>query len=811
MFLHSWVLFPLVAFVLSVGAGLLVDRITDRPLPGALIAPVGFALIVVVATFLTWQKATAPLAAWALVAVAIAGFVAGRGRLVASTRRARRAIWPAVAALLPAGMMSLPVLMTGKPGFTGYGRIVDLAYQIVWAGYMQSGGQGKPGDIGSSYLVVADKLAAIHYPAGGQAALGAIGRVAGLDLLWAWQPFMAGIGAVLGLALFVLLRPAIPDARMRAIAAGIAAQPSILFAYGMTSGIKELGGAALILLAAALLMLHRPGDGGLRRAVPLSIALAAAVSAFSVGAIPWIGMFAVLVFIAELVRRRARRMRVIGMWAWTTLLAAALALPAVVSGVTIAQIATAGGPEGLGNLAAPVPAWSAAGVWITSDYRFPLGKSGYETVTIIGIALVLVLAIVALVWSIRRRLLVYVALDVAGVVALAYVARASATWSDFKAITVTAPFILTLGFAGAGVLGLWRRSLGIAAGALVVVGVLAGNVLFYHSTTLAPYDRLHDLQQVAERYEGQGPSLYPVFEEYGEYILRDVRGSSLSNPANFDPGWGPNALPGLQFVRDPDEYTQKYMHSLRTIILRRDPTASRPPGDWRPVETTRFHQIWQRDLNAPRILAHVGMRGGPRDRTRSQTPEGGQTLEPTCTTLGKALRDAPDGARVRYATQPQLTQLNHPDFVSRGFLPQPPDWNARTPGRLAGSLALPVTGRYSIWLRGSIGRRVRVYVDGRPVGSERWQEAYPGNYMLLDTRDLTKGAHTIEVRRGGGRSILPGVGNDIGTGSALALIGPVAFLPAGQERIVDVPRDRAMALCRDGHTLIDWMEVVAPS
>ena len=65
-------------------------------------------------------------------------------------------------------MMSLPVLVTGKPGFTGYGRIVDLAYQLVWAGYLQSDGQGRPDSLGSSFDVVADKLAAIHYPRAGR-------------------------------------------------------------------------------------------------------------------------------------------------------------------------------------------------------------------------------------------------------------------------------------------------------------------------------------------------------------------------------------------------------------------------------------------------------------------------------------------------------------------------------------------------------------------------------------------------------------------------------------------------------------------
>jgi hypothetical protein len=804
MFLHSWVLFPLVALLVCVGCGLLVDRIAGRPLPGALLAPVGMALVVVLASFLTWPEATAKLTPWVLVVVALAGYVTGRLRLAASLHRRRHALGPAIAAVLPAGLMSLPVLVTGKPGFTGYGRIVDLAYQIVWADYVQFHGQGRPSSLASSYDVVADKLAAIHYPAGGQAALGALSRVAGVDVMWAWQPFMAGLAAVLGLALYVLLRPAIASPWLRGIAAGVAAQPTILFSYAMTSGIKELGGVALIILAAALLVLHAPSEGGLRRVVPLSIALAAAVSAFSVGAVPWIGMFALLLFIAELLRAGAGRLRVVGMWVAMSLLAIVLALPAVVNGVTIAQIATGGGPEGLGNLAAPVPAWSAAGIWITPDYRFPLGDGGAEVPTIIGIVLVLVLAIVGLVWSVRRRLLVYVALAVAGVVALAYVARASATWSDFKAITVTAPFILALGFVGAGALALWRRPLGLAAGALVVVGVLAGNLLFIHGTSFAPYGRLHDLQRIADRYDGQGPSLYPVFEEYSEYILHTIDASSLSNPANLDPGWNEDALPGLQFVRDPDEYRLDYLDSLRTIVLRRDPTASRPPGNWRLVQTTPYHEIWQRIPGAPRVIDHIGFRGDPAARTKRLV----KGRPPACTALRSALRDAGGDVQVRYATAPRLVQFSEPSFVSPGWIPQPPDYAARTPGVMTGQVELPASGDYELSLRGSVGRAVTVSIDGRRIGRLKWQEAYPGNYMPLGTQHLDAGVHRVRIQRGGG-SPLPGTGNEIGSGSITGLVGPLAFLPAGQERLVTVSAARAQQLCEDGRTLMDWMEIVA--
>src|SRR5256885_3098377 len=49
----AWVAFPLLAAVAALGWGLLAERATGRRLPGALLAPVGLAAIVVVSQLLT--------------------------------------------------------------------------------------------------------------------------------------------------------------------------------------------------------------------------------------------------------------------------------------------------------------------------------------------------------------------------------------------------------------------------------------------------------------------------------------------------------------------------------------------------------------------------------------------------------------------------------------------------------------------------------------------------------------------------------------------------------------------------------------
>src|SRR3954451_16710311 len=137
LFLHSWLLFPLVLALMSLGSGLLVARVAWPALPGALVVPVGFALIVVIASAATYFDGTAELAAPLLVIFALLGLVVSRHRLRAVSGWMREGVWPALAAALPAVAIAAPVLLTGRAGFTGYTRIVDGAFQLDYTDWLQ--------------------------------------------------------------------------------------------------------------------------------------------------------------------------------------------------------------------------------------------------------------------------------------------------------------------------------------------------------------------------------------------------------------------------------------------------------------------------------------------------------------------------------------------------------------------------------------------------------------------------------------------------------------------------------------------------
>lgn len=807
MFLLAWLLTPLLLCALSLGCGLLVASIAERtgapgaePFPAVLVVPTGFALVVVLASLLTNWELTAPLTGVGPLLVAVVGLVIGRQRLRRGFVQVRSAVWPLVAAVVPAGAVAAPVVLTLKPGMSGYGKITDLGHQISFIEYLRTSGRAPMHQTMSSFDEVIAKLIG-SYPGGTQSVVATMADLAHINVAWAYQPVLAYVAAMLGLALYAVLGRAIASAPLRAIAAGVAAQPTILYAYTLAAGIKELSGAAAIVLVAAIFASRRPGNWSV--VVPGAIAIGSAYSIFSVTILPWIGVIFLVLAIWELLGEPRDRLQTVGRWAGAWALAAVITAPAVADGVELYKASGSEGPQGLGNLAAPVPSWSAVGPWITADHRFPLSKYGSPTATYILIGVALALAVVGVVHAVRTRDRGVVALTAAGAVALAYILRNSGVWVQLKAFCMTAPITLSLAFAGAAwiVRRFRARALvavvGLGAACAVGVGVLYGNALQYHNTPLLPYDRMTELEDLDTRFAGQGPALLPNFDDLAEYFMRDSRGSGLIDPWRSRMVYNRTATPGLQTVRDTDEYDQRFLQEFPLIIRRRDPTISRPPSDYRRVAVTRWYEVWKRVGDPRQIEAHFPLKARPGERTRR-----------FCERVQASVDKAGDGARIAYARPP--------DVAAMVALPRavPPFWGrvgddllAGTPGRLAQDFGIPNSGTYRVWMRGSVGRKVEIAIDGRKVGALRWRESYPGQYEPVTTMRLTRGTHHIEIVRGGG-NLLPGTGND--ASGFTTIIGPVVFDPTFQhETIRTAPASALADLCRSDVRL-DWLEVLRP-
>jgi hypothetical protein len=827
IYLFAWVVFPALMLLLCGGAGLLVRRVTGpASIPAVLILPVGLALLVVVCGFFCYAAATAPLAGPALVVVGVTGLVLGRAELARLLARRARGLspWAIVAGFGAWAMVAAPIVLSGKPGFTGYGHIVDISYELDLAAHFAHSGRHVPAGGSSAFQVVMKKYLASGYPGGGQWTLGALSNVTPVDLSWLYQPFLAFVSAMSALSIYSLLGPLVRNRALRALGGLVAALPNVLYAYVLAGGIKELSTACFLLLVAALFVpvMTRLRPGRAMLAVPIS--LAATIASFSLTTLPWLGVLCAGTCVTVLVLHR-RRVAAALACAQMAAIGVVLSLPTFAVAFKLLPYVTGTGPVDIGNLSQPVPDISAAGVWITGDVRFPqyAHRGPSEVLAIV----VLVLAAFGLVFAVRRRAWSLAWLGVAGAVGLYYVTHRYGPWIQFKAFCISSPMALTLAFAGAGGLiealarrrptgrrvggGRWTsllrlsplgRLVALLAVLAVAGGVLAGNALLYHDTPLAPYARLHDLQKIGERFAGQGPTITPDFDEYAEYYLRDDNQDSVVNGPGLAlrPGVNREAEPGGIFHYDLDEFPLSFVEGFRTLVMRRNPLASRPPSNYKLVYVSSYYEVWQRDASAHTVLAQVDF---------AEAPIVGQPK--ACAEAKAAARKAGPGARLAYTQPPSgYVQVDGSNMtVSRYFLASGGTILANGPGTAVREQPIPASGTYKFFISGSFGRPVDVYVDGRHVGTAAYQVSYPDQWVLVATKGLSKGVHKIELRRGG-FSLHPGSGKSVDGFNRT--IGPLVIIPAAAvtppvhyESLDALPR-----LCRSTRAL-RWLEIVRPA
>src|SRR2546426_8764197 len=142
----AWVAYPVVLALLCAGNGLLVDLLSGRRLPGALVLPAGLAAIVVVGEFTTATDATAELTVPVLLFLAVLG--AG---LSLPWRFGRPDLWPPAAALGVFCVFAAPVVLSGSPTFAGYIKLDDTATWFALTDRVMEHGHSLAGLEPSSY------------------------------------------------------------------------------------------------------------------------------------------------------------------------------------------------------------------------------------------------------------------------------------------------------------------------------------------------------------------------------------------------------------------------------------------------------------------------------------------------------------------------------------------------------------------------------------------------------------------------------------------------------------------------------------
>jgi hypothetical protein len=112
---------------------------------------------------------------------------------------------------------------------------------------------------------------------------------------------------------------------------------------------------------------------------------------------------------------------------------------------------------------------------------------------------------------------------------------------------------------------------------------------------LAPRAQLAELEQIGERFRGQGPALMTEYQPYGvRHFLRELDAEGASElrrrPVRLRDG---STLPKGGFA-DLAAFDTSDLSVYRTLVLRRLPDGAAPPPAYSLIWSGRWYEVWQR-------------------------------------------------------------------------------------------------------------------------------------------------------------------------------------------------------------------------
>jgi hypothetical protein len=793
---------PLALWLTATGLGLLAERLARAQLPNGLLAPLGFCVATSLLLAVYELHFAVVVAACVLVAGTAAGLLLARKQLPARLNPG----WPGLAGLAIYLLYAAPMLLTGNWTWSGYNFLNDTAVQFMLIDHLKLAGTdflALPLDTTAGFTTRA--YVEGGYPIGTHAYAATLSGLLGSGPEVIYQAYLAGMAALSAMALAVLAGRTVFSARVGALVGAVAMASNLTYNNGLQGSIKEIGVITALAAAAALARELVRSENPVANGALLGIGLASILSVYSAAGLPYVAaLLATLALVVLLVHgREALRRRWLVATAAAGAVSVVLAAPVLASISTFYDVATsvvdAAAPAGdvLGQLARPLPLLQAGGVWLDGIYTTPIYPSvRMEDATNVSLWIVAALALASLVEIARRRCPEALLAVVPAAFAAAVVAPGVVPYADAKLMAIMSPGLL---FAAAvGLAGLARlvRPAGTALAVVLAVGlggaVVLSDAYALHDSKVAPRERMVALQEVLGRIGPRSGALFTEFEEFAKSFAGDGQlnvSSEPVTPRQVQLRGGQKTFLGLYF--DLDAMQLDYVQSFQTIVLRRSPSASRPPARYRRVFANGFYEIWSRGAG-PRTVSHLPLQ---HDNDAS-APAGCDRVR----TLARRAQSGSGDVALVAAQAPRSTRLDplqadHP----RQLVPDkaiPGTMTTLSPTYVRGSVRIPRDGTYRVWLRGTFPRATQILVDASRHATVHGADT-PGQWAEDGARRLTGGAHRIEVRVPKG-SLKPGDG-------AAVTIGPLAFVADEPARLRTLPVERWRSLC--GREL-DWIEVV---
>ncbi len=782
--LIAWIAFPVALGLVVLGLGLLVGRISGTRVPGALLAPLGFAALVVAGEFTTSAASTAKLTVPAVLALAVAGFVVGR-----PWRDRRPDGWAIGCALGVFAVFAAPIVLSGEPTFGGFIKLDDTATWFALTDRVMSHGHSLAGLPPSTYEATLAFNLGAGYPIGVFIPFGVGAKLVGQDVSVVFQPYLAFLAALLALSLYALTERALASRAVRAAVGFLAAQSALLYGYSLWGGVKELAIAALLPPAAATLMPFLGDRAPTPRAL-VSVAVVAAAMlgvASGAGGIIWLGPL-LLVAAALIVRRAGPAAAAPAAGAFLALTASISVPWLLASGFVPPTSSPLTSGTALGNLIHPLNVLQVAGIWPSGDFRV---SPHHAVITAALVVAAAGAAVGGVVWLLRLGRDAAATYVVGAVVAGLGIFIVGSAWVGGKALSSVSPAVL---FAALCFAGLMFEHGARGPAALLAVALGAGalwsNALGYHDVSLAPREQLAELESIGQRIAGQGPTLMTEYEPYGaRHFLRDATPEGDSElRRRVDPLRDGHTVPKGGYA-DIDRLELSAVMQYRTLVLRRSPVESRPPSPYALTTSGESYQVWQRRPDAQAPLEHLSLGS-------AMAP----AAKPRCSAV-QAMARLHGVARMAYVARRNPLVMG----LDRNGLPagwEPAGGGSVLPGA-SGVVTVPVTmpraGRYAVWVGGSFRGRMSASVDGEDVGSADDQLNNTGQYTELGARRLTPGRHRVTLSYSSG-------GWDPGAGGPPFPVGPLVVAPARTAAAVSHVRPaKARSLC--GRNL-DWVEAL---
>ncbi|MDQ6915048.1 MAG: hypothetical protein M3155_04475, partial [Actinomycetota bacterium] len=289
--LAAWLLFPAAVYALSLGIGLLTDRVLRVPLPNAVLAPVGLCVGIVLVQPGYRLGAAGWLGAGLLVGAALLGYAStGRG-LPARLNPG----WAGLAGLATYALYVAPAALSGHWTWLGYNFLNDTSVQFLLVDQVQHHGAELASQPASTAYESLKSYFGSHYPLGSHELLSSLDLLVRMPVQATYQPFISALGGLAAMSLAWVVRRAEAPGWAAALAGFTALAANLTYQFALQGSIKEIAMlctlAVSVVLARELLAARAP----LGAAIALGLTLAAAIAVYSAAAVPYVGVLGLAV------------------------------------------------------------------------------------------------------------------------------------------------------------------------------------------------------------------------------------------------------------------------------------------------------------------------------------------------------------------------------------------------------------------------------------------------------------------------------------------------------------------------------------